>query len=154
MGWISSVAETSNSTLGADLQLAYQWRESKDSNTFVDSYTHFSHYGTDHSGFSKTNTGPRSGGYFSPSFYFDQTILLRHQWATENDSQWRIEGGPAFQFVDGLDDDNGFNVGASLLGNYTLKTADNLYIQAEVKYKQVASTYRRFTIYGGLYYPF
>ena len=146
VGWVSSVGEAANAMVRADLKLEFQLRNN--SNKFIDSHTHFSHYSSEHSGFTKTSTEPLSGGYFSPKFYFDQTIHLRRQWTTNKASEWRVEVGPAIQY------ENGFKLGASLLGNYTRKTSDKLYLQVETKYKQVSSTYRRFTIYSSLLYVF
>ncbi|MGZ3744239.1 MAG: tetratricopeptide repeat protein [Pseudobdellovibrionaceae bacterium] len=149
-GWISAQSVSPNLIYGADLDSVYSF---SGQTWALVGYTGFSSYQKDYSGFQDQAVAPFAGGYFSPSLFFSQDILLRYQLNSSDEDMWSLNIGPSYQYVRGTSSD-GSKYGARLEASFLRKMNNKLYLKLLGEARQVADVYTQIRASAWLSYEF
>jgi tetratricopeptide (TPR) repeat protein len=151
-GWVTSLNSSPNALYGGDLGLVYplSWGSGEWAATGL---TQLMSFAKDQSGFIYTTTSPFGGGYFSPSIYFAQEVLLRYRHEIAPDHNWSVEAGPAYFHVSGTGD-NGSKIGGHATARYLKPLKNTLFLQTEADIRRVANVYTQVRAMAWLSYKF
>ncbi len=138
-GWVSAASVSPNAVSGLDFDLTMSL--GKEGWALV-GMTQIASYQKDHSGFQNQNTSPYPGGYFSPSQYLSQDLLVRYEVAESEDSKWFVNLGPSYQFVGGTTS-NGSKFGARGGASLLRKLDTRLYLQLQAEVRKIADVYTK-----------
>lgn len=149
-GQISAKSVSPNLTFGADLDSVYTFEEQI---WALVGHTSYANYQKDHSGFQNQAFEPFAGGYFSPSLFFNQDVLLRYQQTSSDTDKWFLNFGPSYQYVKGTSSD-GSKLGARLEGSFLKKVDSNMTLLLLGEVRQVADIYTQIGARAWLSYGF
>lgn len=145
-GWISDSASSANAQLGVDASVEVSILRSAAWSFSLGYRALVSHYGSDHSGFVESPTGPLPGGYFSPAFYLNQGPRVRLQHVLAQSHDFELSGGPALQYQKLHPGEGALLWGGDVRASYLFQIGEHLQWKTGVGFLQVSNLYGRLNL--------
>jgi tetratricopeptide (TPR) repeat protein len=153
-GWVSADEVDDNFFAGVRGRVAYLlldrgWFELAPLAT-----TEIYHYDEDAFGVVPSDDEPLPGGYFSPQFFFEQTLglSLRVRWSA--DRFLELDGGPALQLVDESEGSSETELGGRARLSLVSFVSETLYWTLELDFSSIGDAYSRLDARAGLTFKF
>lgn len=105
-------------------------------------------YAQDHSGFGKSTTEPKSGGYFSPQMLISSLFYAEVSKSLKNEALLNFKLGPKIQMVD--DASVSYEGSAGFFGSvsYTLKKREWFYLSLRAQHDEIGGLYSSTILQG------